>query len=140
MADIFDKEKRSLIMSSVKSKNSKAERIVFSYLRNEKIYFQRHYRSKEKINIDIALPRKKKAVFVDGDFWHGASYDKLLEKRGLEDYWTQKIKRNFERDIAQDKVLRVAGWKILRVWESELIRKKTRDNALRVIEKFLLEL
>ncbi len=63
MTDIFDPEKRRQIMSSVKSKNSVAEKIVFQYLRKNKIYFQKHY-TKIIGKPDIAIPRKKKAIFL----------------------------------------------------------------------------
>lgn len=71
MTDVFDPEKRREVMKLVKSKNSKAELIVFRYLRKQGIYFQKHYK-KASGRPDIALPRKKKAVFIDGDFYNEA--------------------------------------------------------------------
>ncbi|RZD19594.1 MAG: hypothetical protein EVG15_00760 [Candidatus Acididesulfobacter diazotrophicus] len=76
MMDKFTKEKRSEIMSNIRSQNTKVEILVFRELRKRKIYFQKHYK-KAIGNPDIALPRKKKAVFIDGDFWHGYQFSKL---------------------------------------------------------------
>src|SRR3989338_5385892 len=73
MVDIFSKRKRSEIMSRIRSKNTKIEKLVFSRLRADRIYFQRHYK-RAPGNPDIALPKKMKAVFVDGDFWHGYKF------------------------------------------------------------------
>jgi DNA mismatch endonuclease (patch repair protein) len=139
MADIFNEAKRKQIMKSIKGKNSKAERTVFAHLNKQKIYYQKHYQSKYKINIDIALPRKKVAIFIDGDFWHGASLNKLIEQRGHEDYWTRKIQRNKERDVYQTRLLLENGWKVLRIWESDINRKKTRDLSLQQIQVALIK-
>lgn len=43
------------------------EKNVFSHLRKNGIYFQKHY-NKAPGSPDIALPRKKICVFIDGDF------------------------------------------------------------------------
>lgn len=84
MADIFSSEKRREVMSRIRGKNTKAELIVFRYLRKEGVYFQKHYK-RAPGSPDIALPRKKRAVFIDGDFWHGKTIDRVME-RGPEDY------------------------------------------------------
>ncbi len=70
MSYMFSSQKRSEIMSHIRSKNTEAERITFRYLRRNKIYFQKHY-TRTAGKPDIALPRRKKEVFIDGDFWHG---------------------------------------------------------------------
>lgn len=136
MADIFTKEKRSEIMSLIKPKGTKPELLVFSYLRKRKIYFQKHYR-KAPGSPDIALPRKKIAVFIDGDFWHGWQFEKRREKLP-ETYWRAKIEANIRRDKRNFAQLRKAGWKLLRVWEHEL-RPKDREKTLQKIENFLLQ-
>ncbi len=137
MADIFDKDKRSDIMSRIRGKNTKVELLVFRYLRNNGVYFQKHYQTKEGVRLDIALPRKRKGVFIDGDFWHGRTIDKLLERRGLEDFWVKRMNRNIERDGEQLQLLNKAGWKILRIWESDLTRVSTKESSLQSIAHFL---
>lgn len=136
MADVFDPEKRHEVMKLVKSKNSKAELIVFRYLRKQGIYFQKHYK-KASGRPDIALPRKKKAVFIDGDFWHGRDIERRLRGRGVDDYWVKKIKRNTERDKEQRQALEDEGWQVLRIWESEINRKRTQTQSLEKIKNFL---
>lgn len=108
-------------MGKIHGKNTRAELMVFRYLRKEGVYFQKHYR-KVPGSPDVALPRKKRAVFIDGDFWHGKTIDRIME-RGLEDYWTKKILRNIERDQKQEIQLKDAGWQILRVWDQTLLEK-----------------
>jgi DNA mismatch endonuclease (patch repair protein) len=136
MADVFSPEKRAEVMRLIRSKGSKAERTTFRYLRQNQIYFQKHY-SHAPGKPDIALPRKKKAVFIDGDFWHGRNYKHRLKGRNLNDPWIMKIERNVRRDQEQLKSLAAQGWRILRVWESDISRKRTRQEALDKIKDFL---
>lgn len=123
-------------MALIRSKNSKAELIVFSHLRRNGIYFQKHYK-RAPGTPDIALPRKKRAVFVDGDFWHGRDYKKRLQGRTEDDYWVKKILRNIERDNQARDTLIESGWKVLAVWESDIKRKRTRPDTLQRITDFL---
>lgn len=119
-------------MAKVRHKNSRAELTVFSYLRKNKIYFQKHYK-KAPGNPDIALPRKKLAVFIDGDYWHGRYPGKITKT----DFWTSKINGNIERDKKVMHDLKQSGWSVLRIWESDINRLKTRYGKLLEIKEFL---
>jgi DNA mismatch endonuclease (patch repair protein) len=132
--DIFSPEKRSEIMAKVHYKNSRAELLAFSYLRKNKIHFQKHYK-RAPGNPDIALPRKKKAVFIDGDYWHGRYPDKVTQN----EFWINKISKNISRDREVLKELSNLGWDVLRVWESDINRKRTQKKSLDTIKNFLLE-
>ena len=128
MTDVFTKEKRSEIMSKIRSKNTKAEILVFRELRRRGIYFQKHY-NRALGKPDIALPRKKIAIFIDGDFWHGYRFSKMKDRLPKK-YWQQKIENNIKRDRRNQAKLKRDGWKVLRVWEHEVIKKfnKTLDK------------
>lgn len=121
-------------MSLVKSKNTSPERLVFSYLRKRGVYFRRHY-AKAPGNPDVAIPSRQKAVFIDGGFWHG--WDFSRKRSGLPDYWKGKIENNIKRDRRNRTKLRRLGWKVLRVWDHDLIRHE--ERVLMRIEAFLLE-
>lgn len=138
MADVFDPAKRSEVMSKIRSKNTKAELIAFRYLRQQKIYFQKHY-ARAPGKPDIALPRKKKAVFINGDFWHGKTYDRVLKNHGPGSYWVLKITRNMERDKQQLEELRHNGWSVLVVWEDDILRKSIQTETLILICDFLTD-
>lgn len=125
-------------MSRIRSKETEAEQITFKYLRQNKIYFQKHY-ARVAGKPDIALPRKKKAVFIDGDFWHGRDYERIVASRPEGDYWPAKIAYNMERDARNRTELTEKGWKLLVIWESDIKRKRTRDSALEQIARFLAE-
>lgn len=122
-------------MSKIRSKNTRAENLVFRELQRRKIYFQKHYK-KVIGNPDIALPRKRKAVFIDGDFWHGYRFDRLRQRLPRK-YWLTKIGNNIRRDKYYRVKLRREGWKILRVWEHDLV-KKPQETISKVIH-FLLK-
>lgn len=138
MADMYSPEKRSEIMSRIRSKETVAEKIVFEELRRRKIYFQKHYK-RAPGKPDIALPRKKKAVFIDGDFWHGRDFSRISESRDPDDYWVKKLTRNMDRDKQQLEELAQKGWLVLRVWESDIKRKRTRTGEIDKIAGFLRE-
>ncbi|MEA3463598.1 MAG: very short patch repair endonuclease [Patescibacteria group bacterium] len=129
--DVFSKKKRSEIMSKIRSKDTKIEILVFRELRKRGIYFQKHY--KRAIgNPDIALPRKKKAIFIDGDFWHGYQFSKF-KKRLPKKYWLAKIEKNIKRDKINRAKLKKDGWDVLRIWEHEIIKGK-----MKTIEQIII--
>jgi len=132
MPDIFTKKKRSEIMSCVKGKNTKVELLAFKYLRSRKIYFQKHY-SRIVGKPDIAVPSHKKAIFIDGDFWHGRDFEAVKNK--LTPYWRNKIAKNILRDKRNRILIKKQGWLIMRIWESALLKSK--DKNLEKIAFFL---
>lgn len=74
-------------------------------------------------NPDIVLPRYRTVVFVDGDFWHGRRWQSRRARlaRGSNSvYWIAKIEANIARDRAVTTELRRAGWRVIRVWESDI--------------------
>ena len=133
VSDVHSKKVRSKNMAAIRSTNTKPEKIVFSELRHRKVSFQKHYEI-VRISIDIARPRNKRAVFIDGDFWHGYRFS-VLRRRLPGGYWTDKIAANIKRDQKNRKKLRKAGWGVLRIWEHEI--KKDLEGVVRKMEIFL---
>ena len=120
-------------MSRIRSKNTKIEKLVFRELRKRKIYFQRHYK-KCAGNPDIALPGKKIAIFIDGDFWHGYNFKKT-KSRLPKKYWQEKIQSNIQRDRKNVVELKKEGWQVLRIWEYEI--EKDITKAVNKIQKLI---
>jgi len=120
-------------MSNIRSKNTAVEKVIFSALRRKGVYFQKHYK-KALGNPDIALPKKKIAVFIDGDFWHGYQFSKF-KKRLPRKYWLKKIEDNIKRDRRNRAKLKREGWKVLRIWEHEI--QKNPEKAIQKVIKFL---
>jgi DNA mismatch endonuclease (patch repair protein) len=85
---------------------------------------------------DIVFRRQRLAVFVDGDFWHGRNWEKrraALERGHNAPYWIGKIAYNIERDLRTNALLEQAGWKVLRLWETE-VKRQAWAAADRVIQ------
>ena len=83
---------------------------------------------------DIVFGRAKLAVFVDGCFWHGCPQHGRRRHEVNGWYWTKKIARNRDRDRDTDRVLGAAGWRVLRVWEHELVGSELARAVRRVTE------
>ncbi|MGX6604599.1 very short patch repair endonuclease [Micromonosporaceae bacterium Da 78-11] len=69
-------------------------------------------------SIDIAFPKAKVAVFVDGCFWHVCPQHGTSPAANSE-WWAQKLAKNQARDIATSAHLHESGWEVMRIWEHE---------------------
>jgi DNA mismatch endonuclease (patch repair protein) len=68
---------------------------------------------------DFVFYKRKIAVFIDGDFWHGNPKRYRLPKTNRL-YWGKKIGSNKVRDRLVNRTLRKDGWTVIRFWESDL--------------------
>ena len=118
MTDIFTPEKRSWVMSRIRSRDTKIEKNTASLLRKNKICYRRF--PKVFGSPDFVV-EKKVLVFCDGDFWHGYGYGK--KKRPQKKFWRDKIERNMGRDRKVTRKLRADGWSVVRLWEHDIERR-----------------
>lgn len=128
--DIWDKKKRSEVMSKIRSKNTKPEILL------RKALFGKGYRY--RINDkrlpgkpDIVLPKYKTVIFVNGCFWHGHEECKksILPVSNV-DFWREKIHSNINRDKNNTLLLENTGWKVLTIWECELKNKALFEKTI----------
>ena len=120
MVDKFSKETRSYIMSLIRSKDTKPEILVRSYLFSRGLRFRKNDR-RYPGSPDIVLPKYNTMVFVHGCFWHlheGCKRAKMPESNV--DYWEKKLYKNRERDERNQKELKEMGWNVIIVWECQL--------------------
>lgn len=136
MADVLSKEKRSEVMKSVKSKNTKTTELKMIQIFKElKISgWRRTYPLVGKP--DFVFPQERIIVFVDGCFWHGHDCRNVTPKENS-DFWDKKRAYNKEHDEEITKRLIAKGWQVVRIWECEL-KKKNREQLKEKI-KFLIE-
>ena len=132
--DKISKEKRSHIMSCIRSKNTKLELLLRKVLRSRGLRFRTY--AKLPGSPDIVFNKQKLAVFVDGDFWHGYQWKKLKPKL-KNDFWIKKISRNIERDKEVNTALNDMGWKVVRIWEHKL--RKDIETCVNQIERVLVK-
>jgi DNA mismatch endonuclease (patch repair protein) len=77
---------------------------------------------------DIAYPSRKVAIFVNGCYWHRCPKCNPPVPRSNTEFWTEKFRRNTERDERKRNELTELGWTVVTVWECEL-----RDDPSRVL-------
>jgi DNA mismatch endonuclease (patch repair protein) len=117
--DVFTKKKRSQVMAAIRSRGNKATELkLASILRAAGITGWRRHRPLPG-HPDFIFRHARLAVFVDGCFWHGCRWHCRMPRDNRR-YWQTKITRNALRDQATSKLLRRAGWRVLRVWEHSL--------------------
>ena len=123
-----DKAITSKIMSSVKGKGSKAEKVLARAMWRIGLRYRKH--PKGIIGRpDYIFLSPKIAIFCDGDFWHGKGWEKRRfgsweeQFDGLHNsaFWREKISRNMERDRKVTEQLQSEGWIVLRFLESEVL-------------------
>src|SRR5579871_686147 len=113
MADTFSPKKRSWIMSRIRGRDTKPEKIVRTILRRMGYRIQK-YDKRLPGNPDIVLKRKKKVIFVHGCFWHGHKLCQRSRRPSTNRaFWNRKIDGNIRRDIRVRRQLRRMGWDAL---------------------------
>lgn len=119
MVDIFTPEKRSAIMSSIGSKNTKPEIAVRKQVFAAGFRYRLH-----SLNLpgkpDLVFARYGVVVFVHGCFWHGHKCQKGRLPATNRKYWQEKITKNIKNNQRVVRALRVDGWKVVTIWECRL--------------------
>jgi len=125
-------------MQAVKSKGSKIEIALgkalwgkgFRYRKNDKTVFGKP---------DFTIKKNKLAIFVDSEFWHGKDWEiRKNDHKSNQEFWIKKIERNIQRDIEVNDYLLKNGWKVLRFWGKDVLKKT--DICLTQIEILLNEI
>lgn len=132
-------EKSSAVKSRNKSKATKHEMLLRRELRKIGVRFKTNVISLPG-KPDIVFADKKLVVFCDGDFWHGKGWPvlrKKLEHGANSQYWIAKIMYNRRRDLLQTLELKRDGWRVVRIWESEIIRNpnKVCNHLIRILSR-----
>jgi DNA mismatch endonuclease, patch repair protein len=131
--------KRSKIMASIHSKDTKPELIVRKKLHSLGYRYRLHYK---KIigKPDIVLPKYNAIILVNGCFWHGHDCHLYNPSIKRSQKWEDKIKKNKQRDKKNISIYKEQGWKTLVIWECA-IQGKTKlslDNLFKNIINWLL--
>ncbi|MBL7131338.1 MAG: very short patch repair endonuclease [Candidatus Omnitrophica bacterium] len=114
--------KRSDLMRKIRSDKTTPEILLQKALRKEKIKFRKNCTTIAG-KPDIVLIKKKIAVFVDGEFWHGYRWKQKKKKiKDNRDYWIPKIERNIVRDRKHNRKLKNSGWQVIRFWQQQVIK------------------
>lgn len=149
MSDVFSKEKRSQVMSRIRSRgNKKTEITLVQLMKSERITgWRRHIRislatlggasirrGSTYVRPDFIFPKLKLAVFVDGCFWHSCPMHATNPAANAE-FWARKLAGNKQRDQLVTRLLKRKGWVVVRFWEHDLPSTKVASRLRRAITK-----
>jgi DNA mismatch endonuclease (patch repair protein) len=119
-------------MSNVKLRDGSLEVVIRSELHKRGYRFRKHVKTLPGTP-DAVFPREKIAVFIDGDFWHG--YRLPVWEHKLNDFWKEKIRTNRKRDRRNFSKLRRMGWRVIRIWQHEIL-----DDPSRCIDQIATDI
>ncbi len=122
MTDSLTEDRRSWNMSRVRSDNTKPELIVRSLL--HRCGFRFSLRRRELPGSpDIVMRKYRTVIFVHGCFWHrheGCRQSSTPQTRST--FWNEKFRRNMARDKENQERLRLDRWRVIVLWECNVLR------------------
>lgn len=116
MVDTASKAVRSRMMSNIRGKDTKPEIVIRKALHHKGFRYKLHDKSLPG-KPDIALPKYRAIIQVNGCFWHMHNCDLFRWPSTRADFWREKLTSNAERDLLNLEKLHREGWKSLVVWE-----------------------
>lgn len=120
MSDNLKPDDRKRTMQAVKSKGTRLEKRLFAVLAGMGINGWKKNATSIAGKPDVAFPKQKIVIFVDGCFWHGCPHCRRKLPKTNRVYWKRKIKRNVELAEFYNKQLSQDGWTVIRIWEHEI--------------------
>jgi DNA mismatch endonuclease (patch repair protein) len=123
-------------MQAIRRTDTKPEVALRSALHRLGYRFRKDYRIQVDggwVRPDIVFTKQKVAVFLDGCFWHGCPDHGRVPSVNTW-YWQPKLRRTQERDSANTAALDARGWRVVRLWEHELL--ETALAAIKSVVKY----
>lgn len=108
-------------MRANRRRDTKPEQALRSALHAQGLRFRKDLPTRagdRLIRPDVVFPRQRIAVFLDGCYWHACPEHGTSPRRNAT-YWSWKLERNVQRDLAVNEALADAGWRVIRIWEHE---------------------
>src|SRR5215831_980950 len=96
MVDVFSREKRSEIMSRVKSHGNRATELRLVSVFREYGFVGWRRKSALFGRPDFVFPSRRVAVFIDGCFWHGCPIHGQVPQSNRA-FWERKLSANIRR-------------------------------------------
>ncbi len=123
--DVVDHATRSRMMSGIRGRNTKPEKLIRSMLHRQGFRFRLNVRSLPGTP-DIVLPRYRTVILVHGCFWHGHECPLFRLPATRTEFWQKKIHGNRLNDQKVRANLISSGWRVGIVWECA-VRGKGRN-------------
>jgi DNA mismatch endonuclease (patch repair protein) len=117
--DTLTVAQRSERMARIRSKDTQPELAVRRIVHSLGYRYQLHRKDLAGAP-DLVFPGRKKAIFVNGCFWHAHQGCAVANRpKSRTPFWDEKFKRNKNRDKKNANALRRAGWGVATIWECE---------------------
>jgi len=116
----------------VKSKNTKPELKIRSYLFSKGLRFKIHDKTLPGTP-DIVLPRFKMVINIYGCFWHQHGCTHCKTPNSQREYWYKKFNEIKQKDIENKSKLEKLGWTVIDLWECAIMSEKSFNNVLKVL-------
>lgn len=134
MADVHSPAIRSYNMSRIKGKNTKQEILVRKFLFAKGFRYKVHDK-RFPGKPDIVLPKYKKAIFINGCFWHGHTNCKyFVVPKTRTQWWLDKIYTNKKNDKKNNRLISQTGWEVITIWECQLKKDKIDKTIMKLLK------
>ncbi len=121
MVDVFDREKRSDVMSRIRSSGTRIELRLYEMVR---ALLGGRWRIDQNDRAlpgapDVVVPSLRLVILADGCFYHCCpKHGRVPDSNRA--YWEPKLAGNVRRDRAHRRALRALGFSVWRFWEHDL--------------------
>lgn len=131
--DIYTPERRSEIMSRIRSVNTSPEVRLRTQLYRLGLRYRNNVRDLPGAP-DIVFRKYKYVVQVRGCFWHAhKNCSRSNRPETNKGYWLPKLTKTVARDKKNDAALRALGWKVRVVWECTIASAASLEKTARKI-------
>ena len=129
--DVVDRATRSRMMSGIRGRDTKPEKLVRSFLHRAGLRFRLHASLPGKP--DLVFPKHHAVVFVHGCFWHrhaGCRYATMPTTNAA--FWQAKFAANVARDNRVTRQLRKEGWRVYVAWSCRIDESRMQSLSRKI--------
>lgn len=132
MVDHVSPERRTEIMRSIRSQDTRPELLVRRAAHRLGLRFRLHAKNLPG-KPDLVFKKWATVVFVNGCYWHRHAHCKKAStpKTNIE-FWQEKFSANVRRDKRNYRLLRAAGWHVVVLWQCQV---RTEEAAMTILKR-----
>ena len=135
--DCYSSEKRSWNMSKIRSRDTKLEIVIRSFLHNNGYRFRLHQKDLPGTP-DIVLKKYKSIIFCNGFFWHQhPNCNRARIPKTNISFWLPKLEKNVEIFNKNMNELQRLVWHVLVIWNcNKNIDTELKLSSILHLQKF----
>jgi len=132
MTDVFNKEKRSKIMSKI-HQPTKIEDTVHEWLAEQQIKFVAYPKIEGRPDTELILDNgTRHNLFIDGCFWHCCPLH-YKRPKSRQEFWIAHVE---ESNAKREELRKKLPYSWTRIWEHDVKNGKFRDIISNLIRRF----